>query len=130
MLIRSAGTAVVLAVILALALSFAPLWAQGTETGKAKPAPAKDGFLADKHKTAGIACSGCHKESPPKAGPSTEACLKCHGPYEKVVSKTEKLERNPHASHLGELDCSNCHHGHKPSVDYCAGCHTFGFKVP
>jgi hypothetical protein len=126
----TAGILIAFAVIMTLALSLVSLWAAGAEGEKGKATPAKSGFLADRHKGAGIECSGCHKETPPKEEPAMEACLKCHGPYEKLAAKGEKLEHNPHASHLGELECSNCHHGHKPSVDYCARCHTFGFKVP
>ena len=128
--LHPAGVLIALAVILTLVLPLVSLWAAGTEGEKAKATPGKNGFLADRHKGAGIECSGCHKETPPKAEPAMEACLKCHGPYEKLAAKGEKLEHNPHASHLGELECINCHHGHKPSVDYCARCHTFGLKVP
>ena len=118
------------AVILAAVAPMVSLWAAGTEGEKAKVASAGKVFLADRHKEAGIDCSGCHKESPPKGEPAMEACLKCHGPYEKLAAKGEKLEHNPHGSHLGELECFNCHHGHKSSVNYCDRCHTFGFKVP
>ena len=124
------GILIAFAVMMMLALSLVSLWAAGAEGEKGKATSAKSGFLADRHKGAGIECSGCHKETPPKGEPAMEACLKCHGPYEKLAAKGEKLEHNPHASHLGELECFNCHHGHKPSVDYCARCHTFGFKVP
>jgi fumarate reductase flavoprotein subunit len=86
-------------------------------------------LLADRHKVAGIDCSGCHKESSTKAVP-TETCLGCHGPYEKLAEQTDKLDVNPHSSHLGERDCSDCHHSHKRSEDYCMRCHQFHFKVP
>lgn len=91
---------------------------------------AEKNFLADRHQAKGIECSGCHKESPPKAAVPSEACLKCHGPYEKVAKQTENVSPNPHASHMGQLGCENCHMGHKPSVDYCSSCHQFGYKVP
>jgi fumarate reductase flavoprotein subunit len=121
----------VLAFIMVLVMPLTYLWAAGPEAGEARAAPeGKAAFLADRHKDAGVDCSGCHKESPPTEAPPMEACLKCHGPYEKLATRSEKLEQNPHASHLGELECSNCHHGHKTSVDYCARCHTFGFRVP
>jgi len=89
---------------------------------------ADQAFLADKHQARGIACEGCHKESPPKA-PNMAVCLGCHGDYKALAEKTKQVEPNPHASHEGELECSACHHGHKPGEDYCAKCHTFGFKV-
>ena len=119
------------ALIMGVIIPLMHLWAAGPEGGEGKAAAgAAAAFLADRHKAAGIDCSGCHKASPPKDAPPMEACLKCHGPYEKLAAGSEKLEQNPHASHLGELECSNCHHGHKPSVDYCARCHTFDFQTP
>ena len=128
--LHPAGVLIILAVILAAVVPLVSLWAAGTEGDQAKAVSTGKVFLADRHKEAGIDCSGCHKESPPKEEPAMEACLKCHGPHEKLAVKGEKLEHNPHASHLGELECFNCHHGHKPSVNYCDRCHTFGFKVP
>lgn len=85
-------------------------------------------FLADKHKAREITCEGCHKEAPPKAF-GMKTCLGCHGDYKTIAEKTQHVEPNPHASHEGELECSACHHGHKPGEDYCAKCHTFGFKI-
>ena len=121
-----------LGVLLLVIVFFSGLFpwpAVGAEAG-GKPSGGAETFLADRHGAAGIDCAGCHKESPPKAAPDTKACLGCHGPYDKLSEKTATLEVNPHASHLGDLDCANCHHGHKTSVDYCGRCHTFGFKVP
>lgn len=85
-------------------------------------------FMADRHKAKGVLCEGCHKEPPPKAV-EMKACLACHGDYKALAEKTKHVEPNPHASHEGELECSACHQGHKPGKDYCASCHTFGFKV-
>jgi fumarate reductase flavoprotein subunit len=115
-------------VIVSLAGLF-PSSGLGAEAG-GQPAGGAGTFLADRHGAAGIDCTGCHNESPPKAAPDTRVCLSCHGPNDKLAEKTADLEANPHASHLGDLDCGNCHHGHNASVDYCGRCHTFGFKVP
>ena len=90
----------------------------------------ENAFLADKHKSAGIGCEGCHKEAPPKKNVPTSVCLQCHGDNSKLAEKTEKLSPNPHDSHLGEIDCDKCHHSHKQSGDYCGSCHSFKFKVP
>ena len=88
-------------------------------------------LLADRHKSAGLACDACHKENPPKVAAPETACQGCHGSYEKVAQLTEQVTpHNPHQSHEGELECGECHHAHKPSVDYCYKCHQFGFKVP
>jgi cytochrome c nitrite reductase small subunit len=49
---------------------------------------------------------------------------------EKVAAKTEKLDPNPHDSHLGEMDCGKCHHSHKASENACAACHQMDMKAP
>jgi hypothetical protein len=90
---------------------------------------AAESSLTDKHQKSGINCAGCHKETPPNAKVPMAACFQCHGDYAKLAEKTKKLPQNPHASHLDDLECDKCHHVHKPSVDYCAQCHKFGFKV-
>ena len=87
-------------------------------------------LLAAKHKTAGIECAGCHDEAPPKGKVAQDKCVQCHGDYGKVAEKTKEVTPNPHASHVEDLQCGKCHRMHKPSVDYCAQCHKFGFKVP
>ena len=87
-------------------------------------------FLGDKHKNMGVDCSGCHKEDPPEQNVPMAACLGCHGDYPKVAAKTNKLDPNPHDSHLGEIECGQCHHAHKASVLVCAGCHDMDMKVP
>jgi fumarate reductase flavoprotein subunit len=87
-------------------------------------------FLADKHKNRGMDCSGCHKERPPKHDVPMAVCLGCHGDYQKVAAKTDKIDPNPHDSHLGEIDCGKCHHAHKVSVNACNECHRLDMKVP
>ena len=87
-------------------------------------------LLAQKHQKSGVQCSGCHKEMPPKSNVTMAACFQCHGDYAKIAERTKILEKNPHSHHLDELECDKCHHVHKASIDYCAQCHKFGFKVP
>ena len=87
-------------------------------------------FLADRHADKGIACSACHKESPPKEKVPMEVCTSCHGDYAKLAELTQKVEPNPHMSHEGNLACDSCHHGHKPPENHCVQCHaTFTFKL-
>jgi hypothetical protein len=93
-------------------------------------AEAHSPLLEEKHKNAGLACDACHKETPPANKVSMEACLGCHEDYAKLAEKTSKAKPNPHDSHEGPIACEKCHHNHKPSVNYCASCHNFGFKVP
>ncbi|MEN6464405.1 MAG: cytochrome c3 family protein [Syntrophaceae bacterium] len=88
-------------------------------------------FLADRHKDRGMECSACHKESPPQKAVPSEVCKGCHDEEKLAMKSAEKFGRqNPHDNHLGAIACEQCHHGHKPSVDACAKCHQFGFKVP
>jgi len=87
--------------------------------------------LLTKHLGAGITCAGCHTEKPPAAPVKMAQCFTCHGDYDKLADKTDgKGSHNPHASHNGDLPCESCHHVHKASVNYCASCHQFDFKVP
>ena len=67
---------------------------------------------------------------------SKEFCLGCHEheSYAQLAEMTKALEEeigaNPHDSHYGELECRLCHKVHRASQDYCANCHTWGWKVP
>jgi hypothetical protein len=123
---KQRSTNVVLPVVLLLAAiicfcavgGFSVLWA-------AEPA-----LLVDKHKAAGIACDGCHKEAPPAKSVAMPVCLTCHGTYAALAEKTGKVNPNPHDSHMGELGCEQCHRIHKPPVNACARCHhEFSLKV-
>ena len=112
--------------LLALGLAFLNLLANQTDFGWAE----QKTLLGDKHKEMGIQCDGCHKESQPQNNVPRAVCQGCHGDYKMLGERTEKVDPNPHRSHEGNLDCSVCHHSHKPSEDHCDRCHNFGFKVP
>ena len=89
--------------------------------------------LLQKHLGASLNCAACHKENPPAAPVKMDQCLTCHGGnYDKLADLTDAKggDHNPHASHNGDLPCESCHHVHKPSVNFCAQCHQFDFKVP
>ena len=67
--------------------------------------------------------------SDPAYKANKEFCTTCHD-YEKVIAATdhywgEDEEANPHASHQGDLDCSNCHNVHGTSTLMCSSCHNF-----
>mgnify|MGYP001436858331 CR=1 FL=1 len=68
-----------------------------------------------------------------KGGGTTakEFCTRCHD-YDKVVASTENWGGedgvNPHSSHQGELECTNCHSAHGTSTLYCNSCHNW--KLP
>ncbi len=98
----------------------------------AGPALAADGpFLADRHVKAGIECSGCHKENPPAKRVKTALCQTCHGDYAKLKERTKDMKpNNVHANHLGDLECRECHQGHKADKLACDECHKFKFTMP
>lgn len=87
--------------------------------------------LKGKHKENAVACVDCHKTDKPMKAASVESCKECHGTYADVKELTKKLpEANPHDSHLGELDCRDCHKIHRASEVVCASCHNFDFVAP
>ena len=57
-----------------------------------------------------------------------ETCLSCHGSYDKLAERTAKLTPNPHFSHRGEEDCTNCHSLHGKSRLECNDCHSFNLN--
>jgi hypothetical protein len=94
-------------------------------------------FLDHLHQKQGIGCKECHGSAKPVKGDTVEnkTCVACHGDYPALAAKSKlppKLaNRNPHASHLGDIDCVVCHKSHKASEPYCLGCHAkFDMKMP
>jgi hypothetical protein len=86
-------------------------------------------LLGDKHKANGIGCDACHKANRPEKKIPLAVCLTCH--KESRLSKRKGEDSvNPHDSHFGISDCTECHHSHKPSEDSCKTCHDFGLLVP
>jgi len=87
---------------------------------------AADVFSSDKHIKTGLKCDSCHGAAKVAAGAEVgmTKCLSCHGPYEKLAKRTEKISRNPHTNpYYGDLDCNVCHHGHRADENYCGSCH-------
>ena len=89
--------------------------------------------LADRHAAAKMNCASCHGVAKPEpfAEVANDACLKCHGPLEKLQKKFDEKygRRNPHRNHLGDVACSICHKGHAESSVYCENCHR-DFRLP
>lgn len=54
-------------------------------------------------------------------------CMKCHGDYPALVKKTARDSGiNPHYSHLGEVNCVECHKpGQEKPELMCNQCHKF-----
>lgn len=87
--------------------------------------------LADRHAQMGVKCEQCHgtKSVAPGSRPSNEACFACHKDYATLAQRTEKLNPNPHKTHLGNVRCADCHSGHGQSRLMCNDCHKFDLKV-
>lgn len=88
--------------------------------------------LFDLHKKAGLSCADCHGDSLRVDDNETvqnESCIGCHGSSEDIAARSQE-EINPHRSHLGEISCTVCHHGHTPSYAYCLNCHGFELSIP
>ncbi|WP_394494546.1 cytochrome c3 family protein [Shewanella sp. ENK2] len=55
-------------------------------------------------------------------------CQDCHGSYADLVN--DKLAFDPHASHLGDINCTSCHTGHAKPELTCNNCHNFEMEMP
>lgn len=109
-----------------------------------------DKMLVNRHAVVTRECSSCHREAdmlkahekvtqpPPKLFRQrkypNDMCTACHGTYDKLIEKTKGSEAfkttqgeriNPHKTHVGAVECYNCHKMHKdrPPIEYCYGCH-------
>jgi len=83
--------------------------------------------LADRHKDRGLPCSVCHGgEDAPTTAASGKSCLICHNSLAAVADRTKGFVSNPHKNHLTEandLECTQCHKGHKEDTILCHRCH-------
>lgn len=116
--------------LLALSLSVAAPIA----LARAAPRPPVHALREDNpHAKASVGCVDCHGTKKPTAPATAATCLGCHGPSDELVKKTAEVKpENPHTSpHWGtSMECSVCHRQHRPTVNWCASCHTFDGKVP
>ena len=104
--------------------------AAADKTEQAAPA---DAFLADTHAKKQINCEACHGTGGAAVDdneqPVNMNCIKCHGASSELAKKATG-HINPHKSHLGEINCTTCHHGHALSKAYCLNCHDFAMNIP
>lgn len=71
-------------------------------------------------------CNSCHADSAKVADSENfenEQCINCHGGYQDLAN--DKLEFDPHTSHLGDINCTSCHKGHDAPQFQCNNCHSF-----
>lgn len=94
--------------------------------------------LKSPHQQAGLECSDCHKNTPPKRKASQKACRSCHSDMKDAAASIlsegadRKVEMNIHDTHVGDLRCTVCHSAHRESKLYCndACHHKFDLKTP
>jgi cytochrome c nitrite reductase small subunit len=108
-------------------------------------------YLAKRHAAASVKCQDCHPqgmgrllhevvnnalgnytEPLPALRMTKSQCLNCHGDYSLLAAATSQLKINPHASHLGEEECQQCHKMHRqsPGLNFCYTCHHTGTLDP
>jgi fumarate reductase flavoprotein subunit len=93
------------------------------------------GVLADDHGEFRGQCGTCHGSGrgpvDDNLGQENAGCTSCHGDLGAIASREPQGEVSPHQSHfIGEIACTTCHSGHRKSMNYCAACHSFDFKLP
>lgn len=91
---------------------------------------ASSAFLDRVHGEQGTGCLACHSSYFPEEPVSMSACMECHGSYSDLSESTADADPNPHASHLGEIECGLCHKSHEESVLVCNQCHDHNLVVP
>ena len=116
---KSSRLGFLLAALMVIA-SASALWAGGGQS------------LAQLHKGK-AKCADCHgsgKKIVVDDGETSvnKGCVSCHGTLAEM-GKASHEEINPHKSHLGEINCTACHHGHTASWAYCLNCHHFEMKI-
>ena len=88
--------------------------------------------LAGAHMKRGLDCASCHVNGMQVSDSETEVnkqCVSCHGGLDKLADSKKKPD--PHASHIGTIQCTACHAGHVESQSYCLSCHDFpAMKIP
>lgn len=104
--------------LVALVLLITPVGLRAQQSSSHAP------LLADLHLAKGLSCASCHKEGPPQTAVPDRVCIACHGGVAAIIARTNNYEPNPHVSpHSADLQCTTCHHAHKPSEISCQKCH-------
>lgn len=89
------------------------------------------GSLADIHTFKAVDCAACHGKTTEVDDNETfvnAQCVGCHGPLAEIAKKAQG-HINPHKAHIGEVNCTTCHHGHVASRSYCLNCHAFNMPI-
>ncbi|NLG69130.1 MAG: cytochrome c3 family protein [Firmicutes bacterium] len=86
--------------------------------------------LGHLHGLRGIPCTACHVEGVDSAPEGDGVCVDCHGSLDQITTGAAGDRPNPHDAHYQGLECTFCHHMHRPSEDFCLQCHDFGYRIP
>ena len=70
-----------------------------------------------------IVCQACHISQ--QKIPTQQTCFRCHGDYPTISARTSSKMPNPHKSHMGRVECTECHAMHKKPRFMCTDCHAF-----
>ena len=57
--------------------------------------------------------------------PVQAQCLECHGGLAGLAEKTKAVTPNPHANHMGRVQCNACHSWKTAPKLMCNDCHSF-----
>ena len=100
----------------------------------AASAQAAEKFGTDVHTARGMTFEMCHGKGNPAEldPPDIKKCTQCHATVT-LVAKTKNVKpQNPHVSphYQDQLECTNCHHMHEESENFCGQCYDFKFQVP
>jgi fumarate reductase flavoprotein subunit len=129
-------TASLLWMLLVAALSSACLSEDGkpetqTVTQRVQETPAPGDYLADSHHNLQFTCKDCHSggyDLEDNLSVENAECIACHGSLaERGAGESGVIAA--HRSHLGQINCTVCHHGHTYSQAYCANCHIFSLGI-
>ena len=72
-----------------------------------------------------VGISSKHASLGLKAEPAAAQCLACHGGWTALAAATKGVSPNPHANHMGKVQCNACHSWNGESRLMCADCHSF-----
>ncbi len=61
--------------------------------------------------------------------PTMDQCFACHQSYEAVAQRTENMQPNPHNSHRGDVQCTNCHSVRGQPHFECNDCHEIPIQM-
>jgi fumarate reductase flavoprotein subunit len=88
--------------------------------------------LAGFHHGKQVLCGSCHTngfDTDDNESAQNAACVNCHGSLTQLAANDPRII-SPHRSHLGQVGCTVCHHGHTASQAYCSNCHLFDMTIP